>query len=74
MIRRILDSPKLRCVIFITHDFGLAYYVSDKIMIMYKGEIIEKGTPDEVMEHPQHEYTKRLREDALLLYRRWKGF
>jgi len=61
-------------VIFITHDLGLAYYVSDGIMIMYKGSIVEKGSPDEVMEHPQSSYTKRLREDVPLLYRKWAEF
>ncbi|MDH5441065.1 MAG: dipeptide/oligopeptide/nickel ABC transporter ATP-binding protein [Candidatus Bathyarchaeota archaeon] len=61
-------------VIFITHDLGLAYYVSDEIMIMYKGSIVEKGSPDEVIDHPQDSYTKRLREDVPLLYRKWAGF
>lgn len=61
-------------VIFITHDLGLAYYVSDRILIMYKGSIVEEGPPEEVMEKPQHPYTKRLREDVPLLYRRWTGF
>jgi len=61
-------------VIFITHDLGLAYYVSDRILIMYRGEIVEEGPPEEVMENPRHPYTKRLREDVPLLYRRWSGF
>jgi len=61
-------------VIFITHDLGLAYYVSDGILIMYKGSIVEKGSPDEVMEHPHSSYTKRLREDVPLLYKKWEGF
>ncbi|MEM2350300.1 MAG: ATP-binding cassette domain-containing protein, partial [Candidatus Bathyarchaeia archaeon] len=61
-------------VIFITHDLGLAYYVSDRIMIMYRGEIVEEGSPEEVMENPQHPYTRKLREDVPLLYRKWSGF
>jgi len=61
-------------VIFITHDLGLAYYVSDGIVIMHKGSIVERGSPDEVMEHPQSSYTKRLREDVPLLYKKWEGF
>lgn len=61
-------------VMFITHDLGLAFYVSDGILIMYKGSLIEEGSPDEVMEHPQDPYTKRLREDVPLLYRKWAGF
>jgi len=61
-------------VLFITHDLGLAYYVSDEILIMYKGSIVEKGPPEEVIDHPQDSYTKRLREDVPLLYRKWAGF
>jgi peptide/nickel transport system ATP-binding protein len=61
-------------VIFITHDLGLAYYVSDEILIMYKGSIVERGPPDELMNRPQDPYTKRLREDIPLLYRKWDGF
>ncbi|RLI27174.1 ABC transporter ATP-binding protein [Candidatus Bathyarchaeota archaeon] len=61
-------------IIFITHDLGLAYYVSDRVLIMHKGSIVEEGSPDEIMEHPQHPYTKRLREDVPLLYRKWAGF
>ncbi|KYH36431.1 MAG: peptide ABC transporter ATPase [Candidatus Bathyarchaeota archaeon B24] len=61
-------------IIFITHDLGLAYYVSDRVLIMHKGSIVEEGSPEEIMEHPQHPYTKRLREDVPLLYRKWSGF
>lgn len=61
-------------VIFITHDLGLAYYVSDRIIVMYKGEIVEEGSPEEIMERPYHPYTKRLREDVPLIYRKWDGF
>ncbi|RLF20562.1 MAG: ABC transporter ATP-binding protein, partial [Thermoprotei archaeon] len=61
-------------VLFITHDLGLAYYVSDRIMIMYRGRIIEEGEPDEILSHPQHEYTKMLVRSAPLLYRKWEDF
>ena len=61
-------------VIFITHDLGLAYYVSDQVLIMSKGSIVEKGSPDDIMNRPQHAYTKKLREDIPLFYRKWSGF
>lgn len=61
-------------VIFITHDLGLAYYVSDEILIMYKGSIVERGSPSEIIENPKSHYTKRLVEDVPLLYRRWSEF
>ncbi len=58
-------------VIFITHDIGLAYYTSTKIMVMYKGKIVEEGTPEEILNQPQHPYTKRLISDIPLLGKRW---
>ncbi len=61
-------------VVFVTHDLGLAYVVSDRILIMYKGRIVEEGDPVEVMEYPSHPYTKRLKEDVPLMYRKWGGF
>lgn len=61
-------------VIFITHDLGLAYYVSDEILIMYKGSIVESGSPSEIMDNPKFWYTKRLMEDVPMLYKKWKEF
>ena len=61
-------------VIFITHDLGLAYYVSDEVLIMSKGAIVEKGSPDDIMNRPQHAYTRKLGEDIPLFYRKWPGF
>ncbi len=40
-------------VIFITHDIGLAYYVSDKVYIMEHGKFVESGSADEVILHPK---------------------
>jgi peptide/nickel transport system ATP-binding protein len=58
-------------VIFITHDIGLAYYVSDKIYIMEHGKFVESGTADEVILHPQAPYTRRLISDVPKLYEAW---
>ena len=35
-------------IVFVTHDIGLAYYISDSIFIMHKGKIVEQGPPDQV--------------------------
>ena len=55
-------------VIFITHDLGLAYYVSDNIIVMKEGKIVEQGHPDNVVLNPQHEYTKVLVSSIPKLY------
>lgn len=46
--------------IFISHDLSVIQHVSDKICVMYLGQVVEFGTTDEVYEHPKHPYTKCL--------------
>ncbi len=46
--------------IFISHDLSVIKHISDRVMVMNKGEIIETGDPDEIYYHPKMEYTKRL--------------
>jgi peptide/nickel transport system ATP-binding protein len=58
-------------IIFITHDIGLAYYVSDRIFIMHKGKIVEQGTPDEVALTPKNEHTLRLLDDIPDIHKEW---
>lgn len=58
-------------VIFITHDIGLAYYVSDSVYIMERGKIVEHGTADQVILHPQQPYTQRLISDVPKIYEEW---
>ena len=58
-------------IVFITHDIGLAYYVSDSVWIMEHGKIVEHGSPDEVILHPKEAYTKRLINDVPKIYEEW---
>jgi len=58
-------------IVFITHDIGLAYYVSDSVWIMEHGKIVEHGSPDEVILHPREAYTKRLINDVPKIYEEW---
>ncbi len=46
--------------IFISHDLSVIKHISDRVMVMNEGEIIETGDPDEIYYHPKMEYTKRL--------------
>ena len=58
-------------IIFITHDIGLAYYVSDWVYIMEKGIFVENGTADDVILNPKADYTKRLIGDVPKIYDKW---
>jgi len=46
--------------IFISHDLAVIRHISDRMMVMNKGEIIESGYPDEIYSSPKNEYTKKL--------------
>ena len=58
-------------VIFITHDIGLAYFVSDSVYIMEHGKIVEYGTADAVILTPREPYTRRLINDVPKIYEEW---
>lgn len=47
-------------VLYITHDLATARHFSDQIMVMYQGEVVESGPPDDVILRPQAEFTKLL--------------
>lgn len=57
-------------IIFITHDLGLAYYVSDRIFVMKDGCIVEHGHTDKIVLEPAHDYTKTLVASIPKLYRK----
>lgn len=46
--------------LFISHDLSVIRYISDRILVMQQGEIVERGTAEQVYNHPQHPYTKKL--------------
>jgi peptide/nickel transport system ATP-binding protein len=49
-------------VLYITHDLATAYYMSDRIAIMFRGNIVEMGPVEKVLMDPKHPYTRLLRE------------
>ncbi len=55
-LRKELDLSYL----FISHDLNVVYSICDRVLVMEGGRIIESGTVDQVYDHPQHEYTKKL--------------
>ncbi|SDB21443.1 MULTISPECIES: ABC transporter ATP-binding protein [unclassified Butyrivibrio] len=70
MLLKLRDEINMT-IIFITHDIGLAYYISDKVYIMEHGKFVESGTAEDVIINPQADYTKRLISDVPKIYEKW---
>jgi peptide/nickel transport system ATP-binding protein len=47
-------------ILFITHDLGVIADIADEVVVMYKGNIVEKNTKEQIFKNPQHPYTKAL--------------
>ena len=47
-------------LLFIAHDLSVVKHISNRIMVLYFGNVVEVGTADQVINHPQHEYTQKL--------------
>ena len=62
IIRQIVDvrNEYNAAVIIVTHNLGVASYVSNKIMVMQGGKVVESGRREDIISNPQHEYTKQL--------------
>ena len=58
-------------IVFVTHDIGLACYISNSIFIMHQGEIVEQGPPELVTGSPTSEVTKQLLADIPDVHREW---
>lgn len=70
MLLRLREEEQLT-IVFITHDIGLAYSISDRIYIMEHGRFVEEGEPDEVILHPKQEYTRHLLNDVPKIQSKW---
>lgn len=57
---RELQEDRGLSYMFVTHDLSVVKYISDNIMVMYLGEMVEKAPSDELFAHPLHPYTKAL--------------
>jgi peptide/nickel transport system ATP-binding protein len=59
-------------ILFITHDLGLGYYISDQSVILYKGHVLEKGLTEKIYSTPLHPYTKMLMDSVPRLNEKWE--
>jgi len=60
MLKGLMENGFIKSLIFITHELPLLYNVTDDIMVMYAGQIVEKGTAKETVLDPLHPYAKGL--------------
>lgn len=70
MLLKLRDEINMT-IIFITHDIGLAYYVSDSVYIMEHGKFVEHGSAEDVILRPKADYTRRLINDVPKIYEEW---
>jgi len=62
-ILKLLKNLKIKrnmAMLFITHDFGVVEEIADDVIVMYQGQIVEKGKASQVLKKPKHFYTKAL--------------
>ena len=55
-----LNKNSETAILMVTHNLGVAAYMSDKIIVMKNGKIVDAGSKDEVIKNPKSEYTKKL--------------
>lgn len=60
LLRDLCKSDREMSMVFISHDLGVINEIADRVVVMYQGEIVEQGTKEEVLNYPEHPYTKGL--------------
>jgi len=66
-----LKEKRGMSILFITHDMGQAYYISDRAAVMNKGKIVEIGPVEEVFFNPKNTYTKTLISSVPKIHEKW---
>lgn len=66
MLRDMMEKGMIKSMIFITHELPLLYNVTDDIMVMYAGQIVEKGTAEQMVFDPVHPYSRGLMRSILV--------
>jgi glutathione transport system ATP-binding protein len=78
---RLLQDELRMSVIFITHDMGVVAEVADRVMVMYRGEMVEQGSADQIFHAPRHPHARAAGRGARLgamqqrrrrAFRRWR--
>ena len=64
LFKQLQDDLKVS-IVYITHDLATAYAISDRVIIMQKGKVVETGPAREVLTHPQHPYSILLKDSVL---------
>jgi len=59
-------------ILFITHDLSLGYYISEQAVILYRGNVVERGSIEKIFGNPLHPYTKMLMASVPRLDRKWE--
>ncbi len=70
MLLKLRDTNGMS-ILFITHDLGLAYYVSETLYIMDNGVVVERGPAQELIDNPSSDYTRQLIADVPKLHEEW---
>ena len=70
LLLRLKEENELS-VLFITHDIGQAQYISERVLIMKEGELVEQGSVHDVFTNPEHPYTQELLGAVPSLYEKW---
>ena len=60
-----LKEKEVLSFLFICHDLALVQEFCDRVLVLYQGKVVECGTPDEIINHPKMDYTKKLVESVL---------
>jgi len=60
MLKKLMEKGYVKSMIFITHELPLLVHIADEIMVMYAGEIVERGNCKDVVFNPIHPYSKAL--------------
>lgn len=66
MIHDLMEMGYIKCMIFITHELPLLYNVTDDIVVMYAGQIVEKGSAKKMVFDPLHPYSKGLMQSIIV--------